>query len=252
MAFTIAVAGKGGTGKTTIAAVILKIIIADKLGSALAIDADPNSNLGEVLGITAGTSIGELIDSVAKNPQSVPPGMTKKDFLELEIEHSLVENSGFDLLSMGRPEGPGCYCYANNLLRDTIGRIINQYNFCVIDNEAGMEHLSRRTTRAADYFILVSDATVVGMHSAARIKKLADELEFKFDKTFLLINRARDNLVLSEELTQVHFDKIYQLPFDDEVLDLSIKGESVFKLSKESRLLKKMEAFKRDHGFRAN
>lgn len=252
MAFTIAVAGKGGTGKTTIAALLLRLIVENKLGACLAIDADPNSTLGEVLGVDPSTSVGQIIDSISKKPDLIPAGVAKKDFLELEIEHSLSEREGFDLLSMGRPEGPGCYCYANNLLRDVVARITKQYKFCIIDNEAGMEHLSRRTTREADYFIVISDPSSVGMHSAARIRQLSRELEFNFKKTFLFINKLVKPVSLSAELCECNFEKIYHIPFDEEILNLSLQGKPLFAASKNCKLLTKLEEFRRDYEFRAN
>lgn len=250
--FTIALAGKGGTGKTTIAASLLKIISERNLGPSLAIDADPNSNLGEVVGIAPKTSVGVIIDSIAKNPSLVPPGMSKNEFIELEIAHALSESANIDLLAMGRPEGPGCYCYANNLLRGIISRIIKQYKFCVIDNEAGMEHLSRRTTRNADFFIVVSDPTPVGMHSGARIRDLVDELEFKFKKIFLIVNKTRGAIKLSEELKRKKFDQILEFGFDEEVYNLSLEGKPITSIKTNSKLIKQTEEFLNNHGVRTN
>ncbi|MEW6008418.1 MAG: AAA family ATPase [Candidatus Omnitrophota bacterium] len=252
MAFTIAVAGKGGSGKTTIAALLIKTIRDNKLGTCLAIDADPNSNLALNLGLDSTVSIGEIIDSIAKTPKSIPVGMSKNEFIELKVNEALSEGNSFDLLSMGRPEGPGCYCYANNVLRDIVGKIIKQYAFCVIDNEAGMEHLSRRTTREADFFIVVSDPTVVGMRSAARIRSLIDEMDFKFKKIFLFINKAEGNVKLIPEIERVNFDKIYQLPFDEELFDFSIKGKPTPDIKKTNMVFKKIEEFRQEYGFRAN
>ncbi len=252
MAFTIAVAGKGGSGKTTIAALLIKSIRDNKLGNCLAIDADPNSNLALNLGLASTASIGEIIDSIAKSPKSIPVGMSKNEFIELKVNEALSEGNSFDLLAMGRPEGPGCYCYANNVLRDIVAKIIKQYAFCLIDNEAGMEHLSRRTTRAADFFILISDPTAVGMRSIARIRNLIDELEFKFKKIFLFINKVQDSVKLIPEVEKLNFDKIYQLPFDEEVYELSVKGKSVLDIKKTNQVFKKIEGFREDYGFRAN
>lgn len=252
MAFTIALAGKGGTGKTTIAAVLLKIITEKNLGSCLAIDADPNSNLGEVVGVAAKTSVGVIIDSIAKNPGLVPTGMSKNEFIELEIAQALSESTNIDLLAMGRPEGPGCYCYANNLLRDIISKLIKQYKFCVIDNEAGMEHLSRRTTRSADFFIVVSDPTPVGMHSGARIRDLVDELEFKYKKIFLIVNKAKGETKLSEELKRKKFDQVLNFKFDEAVYDLSLEGKPITAIKQHSNLIKQTEEFLNNHGVRAD
>jgi CO dehydrogenase maturation factor len=251
MAFTIAIAGKGGTGKTTIAAMFLNSIVANKLGSCLAIDADPNSNLADLLGIKSTVSVGALIDSIAKKPDLVPTGMSKAEFIELEIQKAVSEDAKFDLLAMGRPEGPGCYCYANNCLRDVVFKLINQYAFCIIDNEAGMEHLSRRTMRKADFFIVISDTTRVGMQSALRIRCLIDELEFKFKNIFLFLNKVRGRITLIPELANAKFDAVWNLPFDQEVLNLSVKGKPIINI-KNSKLLKNIEEFRSKHGFRAS
>ncbi|MHB9090935.1 MAG: ATP-binding protein, partial [Chloroflexota bacterium] len=161
MTITIAVAGKGGTGKTTLAALLIRYLRENQVGSVLAIDADPSSNLNQALGMSVEHSVGdireEMLEKVGKN--AMEPGMAKADYLEYRIQESLVEGSGVDLLAMGRPEGPGCYCAANNMLRVSVDRLAKNYDFVVIDNEAGLEHLSRRTTRDVDVLLVVSDPT---------------------------------------------------------------------------------------------
>ena len=148
MSNVIVIAGKGGTGKTTVAALLTLFLARRKSGSVLAVDADPNSNLADALGLKAVGTIGDIIDEVAKAPESVPGNMGKDAFIEYRIHNDITENNGFDLLVMGRPEGPGCYCYINNVLRNVMGKLISDYAFVVIDNEAGLEHFSRKTTRA--------------------------------------------------------------------------------------------------------
>ncbi|HID11122.1 MAG TPA: carbon monoxide dehydrogenase, partial [Candidatus Latescibacteria bacterium] len=140
----VAVSGKGGTGKTTIAALLVRKLMRMD-GPVLAVDADPNSNLGEQLGMEVGETIGDIREEVLE--EELPPGMTKDRYLELRIQETLTEGEGVDLLTMGRPEGPGCYCYVNHLLRGFLDRLSKNYRHIVVDNEAGMEHLSRRTTR---------------------------------------------------------------------------------------------------------
>ena len=157
----VAMAGKGGTGKTTIAALIVRIIREKKIGSLLAIDADPNSNLGEVLGSKAGRNIGAILDEICVNPDIIPAGMPKERFIEYQVQSAIQEEDGFDILSMGKPEGPGCYCYVNNVLRGVMAKLIRDYDYIIVDNEAGLEHLSRRTSRLADVLVVVSDATKV-------------------------------------------------------------------------------------------
>lgn len=190
MSYVIAVTGKGGTGKTTIAALIVRLIKEKGLGSVLAVDADPNANLGEALGIGIKETIGSIVDRVASNPDKIPAGMSKDRFIEYEVGLAVAEGDGFDLLSMGRPEGPGCYCYVNNVLRNVADKLIKDYKYVVIDNEAGLEHLSRRTTRQCDTLLVVSDATRVGLKSANRIFELVKELKIKTKKNLLVINRS--------------------------------------------------------------
>ncbi|MCX5701791.1 MAG: AAA family ATPase [Candidatus Omnitrophica bacterium] len=189
MGYIIAVAGKGGTGKTTITALIVRLIKESGSGSILAIDADPNSNLAENLGLKPKDTIGKILDRVASNLDKIPAGMSKDRFIEYEVQTSIVEAPGFDVLTMGRPEGPGCYCYVNNVLRGIIDKLVKEYDYVVIDNEAGLEHLSRRTTRHADVLIVISDATKVGLRSAKRINELAEELKIQIKKKLLIINR---------------------------------------------------------------
>lgn len=142
MGYVIAMAGKGGTGKTTIGALIAMIIKEKKLGSVLAVDADPNNNLAEALGMELKETAGEILDKVAAHPGRIPAGMPKERFIEYELQAAISEGDGIDLLTMGRPEGPGCYCYVNNVLRNIVAKLIKEYDYVIIDNEAGLEHLS--------------------------------------------------------------------------------------------------------------
>ena len=193
MGFTIAIAGKGGTGKTTIAALLVKMLKEGKKGSLLVVDADPNSNLAEVLGLKVNATIGNILDEVGEHPQKIPVSMPKDRYIEYEIHKAIQEAEGFDLLTMGKPEGPGCYCYVNNVLRSVMEKLIKDYDYIVIDNEAGLEHLSRRTTRQADVLLAVSDATPVGLKAVKRIAELVRELNIKTKKKLLLVNRMDKN-----------------------------------------------------------
>lgn len=196
MTTTIAVAGKGGTGKTTLAALLIRYLRDQRAGSVLAIDADPSSNLNQALGLALEHSIGDIREEMLEkvNRNAMEPGMAKADYLEYRIQESLVEGPGTDLLAMGRPEGPGCYCAANNMLRVSVDRLAKSYDFVVIDNEAGLEHLSRRTTRDVDVLLVVSDASMRGMSAAVRVLDLVDELKTKVGRRFLVVNRVNGEL----------------------------------------------------------
>jgi CO dehydrogenase maturation factor len=190
---TIALAGKGGTGKTTIAALIIRYLVEERSGSILAIDADPSSNLNLVLGMEVEQTVGdireEMLDLVRGG--GALGGMSKQEYLDYEIQMALEEGDRVDLLAMGRPEGLGCYCAANQMLRVIVDRLEKQYDYVVIDNEAGMEHLSRRTTRDVDVLLLVTDPTQRGLIAAQRMREMVPELEIGVGRTYLVINRLR-------------------------------------------------------------
>ena len=226
MSFTIAVAGKGGTGKTTISALLVRLLKEEKLGSILAIDADPNSNLGEVLGLMPAVTIGGILDDIASHPEKIPAGTPKERFIEYQVQTAVIEADGFDLLTMGRPEGPGCYCYVNNVLRNIEGKLAKEYDYIVIDNEAGLEHLSRRTTRCADRLLLISDPTRVGLKAAKRINELTRELDLTIGKRMVLVNRYAG--ALDENAVQeIGVANVATLPDDSMLWGASVSGESL-------------------------
>ena len=258
MGYIIAIAGKGGTGKTTVAALIVRIIRERKLGSILAVDADPNSNLSEALGMEVKETIGSVLDEIASQPEKIPSGMSKDRFIEYRVQTIVAEAEGFDILVMGRPEGPGCYCYVNNVLRNIVGKLIEDYDYVVIDNEAGFEHFSRRTTRATDALLVVSDATPMGLKAAKRISDLVKELDIKTKKNLLIINcydsrkqqlfwnyigmpkrdseetlhSAKD--IRKERTKDLGFDYIGNIPVDNEITKLSLDGSSLIKLDNDA------------------
>ncbi|MDP2927456.1 MAG: AAA family ATPase [Candidatus Omnitrophota bacterium] len=236
MGYIIALAGKGGTGKTTIAALIVRALKEKKLGSVLAIDADPNSNLGEVLGAKPGDNVGAILDNISVDPNKVPAGMTKERFIQHQVQAAIQEEDGFDLLSMGKPEGPGCYCYVNNVLRGLMAKLIKDYDYIVMDNEAGLEHLSRRTCRLADMLIVVSDASSVGLKSAKRIIELVGALKFEVKKSFLLINRFNKG-TQKDKIKETGLDHLGNLPLEPQIEQLSLQGRSIFDLKSGAQIL---------------
>jgi CO dehydrogenase maturation factor len=191
VSYTIALGGKGGVGKTTVAGLLIRYMLKQSMKPILAIDADSNSNLNDVLGVSLDET---LSDAREMMKTSVPAGMTKDIFMEMKMEQSLVEGEGFDLIAMGRPEGPGCYCAANNLLSSLIDRLMNNYPYLVVDNEAGMEHFSRLTQKDVDLLLLVSDPSRRGLAAACRIAKLVRSLPMQVTDTVLLVNQVAGEL----------------------------------------------------------
>lgn len=195
---TLAVAGKGGTGKTTISAFLVRYLLEEATGSILAIDADPATNLPLVLGMESEETVGAIREDMLRQVQTsgalagaMPGGMSKQQYLDYEIQMALTEGDRVDLLVMGRPEGQGCYCAANQMLRVIVDRLEKQYDFVVIDNEAGMEHLSRRTTRDVDVLLLITDPTQRGLITARQMAAMVPELEIGVGRVFLVVNRLR-------------------------------------------------------------
>jgi len=229
MGYVIAIAGKGGTGKTTVAALIVRILKEKKLGSILAIDADPNSNLAEALGQPVKHTIGQILNDISAHPEKVPSGMPKDRFIEYQVQAAIEEGEGFDTLTMGRPEGPGCYCYVNNALRGVMDKLIKDYDYVIIDNEAGLEHLSRRTTRSADTLLVVSDATTVGLRAAKRIRDLVKELNIKTSKNLLLINRC-DVQPEQDKVGIPGLNYLGDMPTDAQIQKISLNGQSLWQL----------------------
>lgn len=239
MSYVIGFAGKGGTGKSTIASIVTRFLTEKMNDSVLAIDADPNSSLGDMLGLEADDTIVGIIDDISSNIDKLPSGVTKERLIENRVQQSLGEGRGVDLLIMGRPEGPGCYCYPNSQLREVVGKLQRSYKFIVIDNEAGMEHLSRRTDRRIDYFFVVSDPTVFGIRSAKRILDLATELKIARGANHLIINRMRKGLPsFDKEIEKVNVNKVAYISESSELLDLSARGRPVSDLSEDTELIK--------------
>ena len=249
MAFTIAVAGKGGSGKTTLATLTILHLIRQNKGPILAVDADPNSNLNVGLGMKFEETIADLREEVLA--KEVPSGMSKTDFFDYRLHQCLVEGDKVDLLVMGRPEGPGCYCAVNNLLRQYLSRISKQYKYVVMDNEAGMEHLSRRTTDRVDVLLITSDPTLVSIRSAVRIQEIALQIKLRIKEIHLVINRTSESKDISSLISGSIPDRLpllENIPEDPLVLEASKKEEDLLSLPVESpsfqavgRLMKKLK-----------
>jgi CO dehydrogenase maturation factor len=204
----------------------------------MAIDADPNSNLGDKLGMKVGHTIGELREDLLRKAEELSAGVSKHELVRYQMEMAKVEGSNFDLLTMGRPEGRGCYCYINNILRTFIDEAIDAYGYAVIDNEAGMEHLSRRTTKRMDVLLVVSDPTKLGVETAKRILALANGMEIEVGRSVLVVNRVQGTIedVVKREIEGSGFGSVVYLPHDRKVEELAIEGSPVVQLDQSSQL----------------
>lgn len=233
MSFNIAVAGKGGSGKTTIAGLIIRYLSRNGKGPILAVDADPNANLGESLGLEIGQTIGSIIASFNEEKIKIPQGMTKEAYLDFKLNRAVVESKGLDLVTMGRGEGPECYCYPNLLLRKFIDTLSQNYTYVVMDNEAGMEHLSRRTTQNIDVLMVVSDHSVKGVRTIARIRDIVSELKLVVKRQLVIINFVPDTLnsTVKEELARLNVNLDTVVPFDEQVQRCDLEMKSLFSLS---------------------
>ena len=242
MAFVIALAGKGGTGKTTIAGLTVRYIIERKKKPVLAVDADSNNCLNEVLGADVHATIGSLREESLQTIRSGsdrPGGMSMEQLFDYQVQQSIIESEGFDLMVMGRPEGPGCYCAANNIIRKYTDKLSETYSYVVIDNEAGMEHLSRRTTHKVDLLLIISDPAMRGIQTAKRINGLVDELNLEVAKRVLIINRisGSEGEYLKRLAEQLGLSVSGLVPQDEELLQLDIKGGSIFDLPHDSKVV---------------
>lgn len=228
MGITIAISGKGGSGKTTVAAMIIRALLErDNHGAILAVDADPNSCLGLTLGIQSACTVADVREAArTKSPSDT--GMDKIRSVEYGIQQAVTEAKGFDLLTMGRPEGPSCYCAVNNMLRQFLNTLSSQYHYVILDNEAGMEHLSRRTTNDVDLLCIVTEPTHVGRVTAERIATLAERLPISVKHTGIIWNKADSTVQAGYEVDEIcHLGTV---PFDPVVIDASQRNQSIFEL----------------------
>jgi len=247
MTITIALAGKGGVGKTTIAGMVIKYLVQNKPGPVLAIDADPSSNLNMVLGLDLDWTVGDIREDMLAQVKSslvgggaamgaLPGGVTKHDYLDHKIRASLAEGEAFDLIAMGRSEGTGCYCAVNHNLREVIDSISKNYRYIVIDNEAGMEHLSRRTTRDVQHLLVVSDPTQRGIVAAARIASFRNELDIRIEHAYLIINRLSGPIppVLQVEINKLDLPMVGTVAADEELSRFEFSGKPLVELGNDS------------------
>ncbi len=232
MAKKIAIAGKGGTGKTTFCGMLIDWMCRQDMGPVLAVDADANSNLNEVLGVEVTTTLGDIREEVASadivEESPIPPGMTKSEYIDCKFRSAVAEEDDFDLLVMGRTQGKGCYCYVNGLLQTQLQKLENAYRWMVVDNEAGMEHISRGILPSVDYIVLLSDCSRRGIQAVARIAELVHELGMKPKKLVLVVNRAPDGVLnegVREEIERHGLELIGVIPQDQTVYEYDCDGK---------------------------
>lgn len=247
MTTTIALAGKGGVGKTSIAGMIIKYLTKSQNGAVLAIDADPSSNLNMVLGLELEWTVGDIREDMLAQVKStlveggaamgvLPGGVSKREYLDYQIRSSLSEGDRFDLIAMGRSEGPGCYCAVNHNLREVIDAIGKNYRYIVIDNEAGMEHLSRRTTRNVQHLLVVSDPSLRGIVAAERIAGFRNELDIQIENAYLIINRLAGEMPaeLARRIEKMDIPLLGAIPVDQEMANYEFSGRPLVELGDDS------------------
>lgn len=254
MTTTIALAGKGGVGKTTVAGMIIKYLAQNQTGSILAIDADPSSNLNMVLGLDLEWTVGDIREDMLEQVKSslaqggaamgaLPGGVNKHDYLDYQIRSSLAEGARFDLIAMGRGEGQGCYCAVNHTLREVIDGMSRHYTYIIIDNEAGMEHLSRRTTRDVQHLLIVSDPTQRGLVAAGRIAEMGRELDINIENAYLIINRLRGGMPpdLKTFTDKMNVPLLGTIPADDDLAEFEFSGKPLVDLGEDSPVYQAVE-----------
>ena len=229
---TIAVAGKGGTGKTTTCGMLIDYLAKSGHGPILAVDADPNANLNEVLGVSVDMTLGDIRENIARSdiavPSPIPSGMTKQEYAEIMFNSALTEEDDYDLLVMGRTQGKGCYCYVNGVLKAQIEKYAGNYRYVVVDNEAGLEHISRGTLPSVDILLLISDCSRRGIQAVGRIRQMVDELGLKPKQMKLIVNRAPAGILdegIQEEIRQQQLELLGVLPDDDTVYQYDCAGK---------------------------
>ena len=241
MAHVIAVAGKGGVGKTTLCGMMIQYLCQKKKGPVLAVDADANSNLNEVLGVEVETTLGDIREEIARsemNPDSkIPSGMTKADYAEFKFAGAMVEEDDYDLLVMGRTQGKGCYCYVNGLLQAQLAKFQNSYPYIFVDIEAGMEHISRGVLPSMETAILVSDCSRRGIQAVGRIAKLIEECDMNPSTVGLIVNRAPGgqlNAGIKEEIQIQGLHLLGVVPQDEQIYEYDCEGRPTTEVPEDS------------------
>jgi len=236
MSKTIAMAGKGGVGKTTVSALVTRYFSKHSNDPLLAIDADPNSNLGETLGLDIEKTVGDIREDFMKDPQAVPSGMDKILYLEMLMNQVLIERNAFDLLVMGRQEGQGCYCMVNNILNRFADELEKNYKYLLVDNEAGMEHLSRRTSGKVDILVMVTDYALRGLRAVGRINDMLGDLKLDVKHKGLIVNRAPETLSqpFLDEVESIGIPILCTIPDDNNLLEFDMERRSLLELEDDS------------------
>jgi len=237
MSISIALAGKGGTGKTTVAGMLIKYLVKHDMMPVLAVDADSNANLNEVLGLDVCGTLSEAREDMRKG--QVPSGMTKDVFMSMKFEQAVIEDQGYDLVVMGQPEGPGCYCAANTLLTGFLDRLTKNYPYIVMDNEAGMEHISRLTTSNIDILMIVSDTSRRGLQAAMRIDSLSKELNIGVGKSCLILNQTKEapTPAVLDTLANAGLELAGTIPEDQTVYEFDLVGRPTIELPEDNKAI---------------
>lgn len=246
----IAIAGKGGVGKTTFTALMMRYLIRNKAGKPiLAVDADPNANLNEALGLEVETTISSMLEDT-KNPNVVPTGMTKEMFIEYKLQDALVETKEFDLLVMGNPQKAGCYCYPNDLLRKHLEKLRSNYDYVAVDNEAGLEHLSRRIISEVSTLFVVSDAAARSIRSAGRVYEIVKSVGLDIKELYLVVTKVTgdETETLREEIEKTGLTLIGTVPLDPLVAEYDVKGKALIGLPDESAAVQAVESILKKAG----
>lgn len=245
----IAVAGKGGVGKTTFTALLIKELLQRQKGMILAVDADPNSNLNEALGMTVDDSISNILEEV-RNGEDIPDGMGKVSFTEYRLSQVIQEANGMDLILMGLPQQNGCYCYPNNLMRMFMERLQKNYEYVIIDNEAGMEHISRRIVADIDMLFIISDTSVRSIRSAARVVELVNVLKIEIPEIYMIITKTSENGIdrIKEEIAKTGLNLIGTIPYDERAVTFDTEGKPLVELPEDSLAVVAVKAIMKKAG----